>query len=435
MEPVLSILREVRDPRAFNARHKLPAILFIALAATLCGQRSCVHIADFGAVNEAELAEIVDLPHGAPSHDCFSRLFRLLDPGELAKTLARFVGAIRQGLGLGAPSGVVAVDGKSLRKAYERGRACAPPLMVGVWDAETRVSIAAARAPGGNEVAATLALLRTLVLKGCMVTADALHCHPQMAEGVLASGADYALGLKGNHGPLHAAAVSAFEQADATGFLPFHETVDEAHDRTEWPCASVLPVPADAPAFPGLAAIGRIEAERVCGGKVEQTVRYVALSTVLSPHRLLQVVRARVHVRAIMLHAIGGGYLELLELLDDRDVVGRAGALDRAQQLARAHVAIVGNVSGNRDRRVLPPRLITAHEIVDAGKLEPVRMTLVRRAQLAQRDHIFQWRESGKGNAGRVHRLLFLGSQSRDLPMISPIQTAYRRKPSYPRRA
>jgi predicted transposase YbfD/YdcC len=292
MEPVLSILREVRDPRAFNARHKLPAILFIALAATLCGQRTCVHIADFGAVNEAELAEIVDLPHGAPSHDCFSRLFRLLDPAELAKTLARFVGEIRQGLGLGAPSGVVAVDGKSLRKAYERGRACAPPLMVGVWDAETRVSIAAARAPGGNEVAATLALLRTLVLKGCMVTADALHCHPQMAEGVLASGADYALGLKGNHGPLHAAAVSAFEQADAKGFLPFHETVDEAHDRTEWRCASVLPVPVDAPAFPGLAAIGRIEAERVCGDKVEQTVRYMVLSTVLSPQRLLQVVRA-----------------------------------------------------------------------------------------------------------------------------------------------
>jgi predicted transposase YbfD/YdcC len=292
MQLALSILREVRDPRALNARHELPAILFIALAATLCGQRSCVEIADFGAVNETELAEIVDLPHGAPSHDCFSRLLRRLDPDELAKTLARFVGAIRDGLGVGAPHGVVAVDGKSLRKAYQRGRAYAPPLMVSVWDAETRVSIAAARAPGGSEVAATLALLKTLVLKGCIVTGDALHCHPQMAEGVLASGADYALGLKGNHGPLHAAAVSAFEQADAKGFLPFHESLDEAHERTEWRCASVLSVPADAPAFPGLAAVGRIEAERVCGGKTEQSVRYVALSRALSPQRLLQVVRA-----------------------------------------------------------------------------------------------------------------------------------------------
>src|SRR3954471_685338 len=94
MQPVLSILREVRDPRAPNARHELSAILFIALAATLGGQHGSVHIADFGAVNEAELAEIVELLHGAPSHDCFSRVFRLLDPTELAKALASFVGAV-----------------------------------------------------------------------------------------------------------------------------------------------------------------------------------------------------------------------------------------------------------------------------------------------------------------------------------------------------
>src|SRR3954466_8918655 len=134
MQPVLSILREVRDPRAPNARHELSAILFIALAATLCAQKSCVHIADSGA---GKAAEVVELRHGAPSHDCFSRVFRLLVPAELAKALASFVGAIRDGLDLGAPRGVVAVDGKSLRKAYERGRACAPPLMVSVWDAET----------------------------------------------------------------------------------------------------------------------------------------------------------------------------------------------------------------------------------------------------------------------------------------------------------
>ena len=95
MQPVLSILREVRDPRAPNARHELSAILFIALAATLCGQQSCVYIADFGAVNEAELAEIVELLHGAPSHDCFSRVFRLLDPTELAKAIGSFVGSRR----------------------------------------------------------------------------------------------------------------------------------------------------------------------------------------------------------------------------------------------------------------------------------------------------------------------------------------------------
>ena len=55
---------------------------------------------------------------------------------------------------------------KRLRRGYERGRACMPPLMVSVWDAETRLSLATRHAPGGNEVAATLAALKSLVLKG-----------------------------------------------------------------------------------------------------------------------------------------------------------------------------------------------------------------------------------------------------------------------------
>jgi DDE family transposase len=188
MQSLLSIFREVRDPRDFNARHELPVILFIALAATLCGAKSCVAIADFAATYVGLLKEIVDLPHGAPSHDCFSRVFRLLDPEETLQALTRFVAALREGLGLGPANGVVAIDGKRMRRGYERGRACMPPLMVSVWDADTRLSLSARHAPGGNEVAATLAALKSLVLKGCIVTADALHCHPAMAAEVRKTG-------------------------------------------------------------------------------------------------------------------------------------------------------------------------------------------------------------------------------------------------------
>jgi hypothetical protein len=103
------------------------------------------------------------------SHDSFSRRFRLLDPEEMATAFTGFVGALRQGLGLDPAKGVVAVDGKRLRRSYERGRACMPPLMISVWDAETRLSLATRHAPGGNDVAATLAALKSLVLKGCII--------------------------------------------------------------------------------------------------------------------------------------------------------------------------------------------------------------------------------------------------------------------------
>ena len=292
METLISIFREVRDPRDFNAQHNLAAILFIALAATLCGAKSCVDIADFAAAHEDEFAGIVDLRHGTPSHDSFSRLFRLLDPKEMAEVFARFVKALRKGLGLDPVKGVVAVDGKRLRRGYERGRAFMPPLMVSVWDAETRLSLAAQHAPGGDEVAATLAALKSLVLKGCTVTGDALHCHPRMATEVRERGAHYAFKLKANHGPLFACAQQAFAAADANGKLTVYEQSDSGHDRHERRRASVVARPADAPAFPNLAAIGRIETERNASGKLARTVHYVVLSKRLSPQRMLEVMRA-----------------------------------------------------------------------------------------------------------------------------------------------
>src|SRR5262249_24196988 len=156
----------------------------------------------------------------------------------------------------------VAIDGKSLRGGYERGRAYMPPLMLSVWDAETRLSIAALRADGGDAIGATLEVLGGLVLKGCIVTADALHCHPRMSEAGRAARAPYALGLKGNHGPLYAAAVAAFAKADAGERLAFHERSERGHDRSERRRVSVIASPPDAPSFPGLAALARIQAER-----------------------------------------------------------------------------------------------------------------------------------------------------------------------------
>lgn len=298
MRSVITILREVRDPRDYTVRHDLGAMLFVALVATLCGCRSCVDIADFAAANLEDLGEFVDLPHGAPSHDSFSRVFRLLDPAELEQALRRFAAALRESLGLGpAAEGVVAIDGKRLRRGYERGRACLPPLLVSVWDTETRLSLAAGAAPPGadpgNEVAATLAALKGLDLKRCTVTADALHCHPAMAAALVERGADYALKLKANNAPLFNCAVAAFAKAEAGGHPPFAESSDHGHDREEWRCASVVPKPADAPNLPGLAAFGRIESERrTANGTAKRRIHYVALSRLLTPQHLAEMVRS-----------------------------------------------------------------------------------------------------------------------------------------------
>jgi predicted transposase YbfD/YdcC len=292
METLLTILREVRDPRDINARHDCASMLFIALIAMLCGAKTCVDIADFAAAYEEELAQIVDLPHGAPSHDSFSRLFRLLDPEELERIFARFAKVLREGLGLPASKGVVAIDGKRLRRGYERGKAHMPPLMISVWDAETRLSLAARASSDGNEVKTTLEVLKSLDLKGCTVTADALHCHPAMAKAVRAAGAHYALKLKGNNGPLYACAAKAFEKADEAGKGASYEISGQGHGRSERRRVTTVAAPKDAPHLPGLVQFARMESERrKADGKSETAVYYVALSKRMPPRRVLETIR------------------------------------------------------------------------------------------------------------------------------------------------
>ena len=211
----------------------------------------------------------------------------------LARAFAAFMGALRQELGLGPARGVVAVDAKSLRRGYEKGRAHMPPLMVSVWDTQTRLAIAQGRAPGNGEVKATLALLKGLVLKGCTVTADALHGHAEMARAVRAAKAHYCLGLKGNRGPLFAAVAASF--ASAGEDAPFHETTEAGHGRQERRRASVLPAKALAAGarLPGPRRRGRIDASRVLpDGRTTGATRYLLLSRAVSPRKLLDTVRA-----------------------------------------------------------------------------------------------------------------------------------------------
>ena len=292
MVDVLTIFREVCDPRDVNARHDLPDILFVALASVLCGGKDCVDMSEFAEDRLEELREIVPLKHGAPSHDTFSRVFRLLDPGELNRAFGLCLEAIRREFRVPAPKGVVAIDAKSLRRGYDKGRAFMPPLMVSAFDSQTRLSIAQARAAHGGEVKATLELLKGLVLKGCTVTADALHCHAAMTRAVRQAKAHYALGLKGNQSALLADAEAAFAAAGED--VPCWESREIRHGRQERRSAAILPAGGLArdPGFTDLAAIGRIEAERTIDGRVTTAVRYVVLSKQLHPRKLLEVTRA-----------------------------------------------------------------------------------------------------------------------------------------------
>jgi predicted transposase YbfD/YdcC len=281
------------DPRAANARHELWEILFIALAAVLCGAKSCCEFALFGRSKEAFLRELLALEHGIPSHDTFSRVFRLLDPQAFEEAFRSFMAAFAQANGI-TLTGVVSIDGKALRGAYERGKSATPLHMVNVFAAEARMVLAARQAPGRNEAKGALEVLGMLALEGSLVTADALHCNRPFAATVRKLGGDFVLALKKNQGKLFDAVVRRFARGGPRSVAKHLES--STHDRHEWRRATVIRDTSAAAAnrFPGVVALARITSRRrpQRGRAQKMVVRYFLLSSYMSAKRLLQTVRS-----------------------------------------------------------------------------------------------------------------------------------------------
>lgn len=89
--------------------------MMLALLAMVSGAETCVGMALFGRSKEALLRRVLRLPGGIPSHDTFSRTFRLLDRAVLEACFARYVAAFAERI-----EGVVAVDGKTARWSFDR---------------------------------------------------------------------------------------------------------------------------------------------------------------------------------------------------------------------------------------------------------------------------------------------------------------------------
>jgi predicted transposase YbfD/YdcC len=287
------IFRRVPDPRADNARHDLVEVLVIALAAMLCGADTCSDMAEFGQAKEGLLRLFLRLEHGIPSHDTFSRVFRLLKPEAFEAAFRRFMAAFAKANQLKF-SGVVAIDGKALRGAFARGQRATPLHMVNVWAVEARMALAQQKAPGRNEIAGALEVLDLLSLDGCIVTADALHCHRKMATKVLERGADYVLAIKANRGPLFTAVLGQFTRSGKRTVAGQLEP--SSHGRRESRQATVMRNTSLAAVhgFPGVVAIGRITSRRRLHGNPAQppVVRHYLLSKYMSAKRLLQVTRS-----------------------------------------------------------------------------------------------------------------------------------------------
>lgn len=280
-QPLASItefIDQIPDPRVVRSKlHSLSDIILLTLIGVVAGADNWVHIELFGKANEDWLRNFLRLPNGIPSHDTLGRVFRLLDPMELNVRLAEWLEALR---GV-ADDEHIAIDGKTLRRTFEKAEGRTALHVVNAWASESRLCIGMVPVEEGeNEIVAIPRLLGLLDLKGRTVTIDAIGCQRELAKAIVDGEGDYLLRVKGNQPNLVNEMTEFFLNSESEGFKDaewhsFQET-DGDHGRIEvrrtW-TTEHLDWFEDKEAWAGLRTLVVQRATRAVGDRESNTVR------------------------------------------------------------------------------------------------------------------------------------------------------------------
>ena len=185
--------------------------------------------------------------------------------------------------------GVIAVDGKTLRRSHDRAKGKKALHLVSAWASENRMVLAQlATEEKSNEITAIPALLRQLALAGCIVTIDAMGTQTQIASQMLEQEGDYALALQENQGTMYEGVSETFALAlqdhSAQVQHESHRTVEKGHGRLEireyWTITEpeILAFLDAERRWQGLQGIGMVQAERRIGQEITRETRYYLLS-------------------------------------------------------------------------------------------------------------------------------------------------------------
>jgi predicted transposase YbfD/YdcC len=286
---------EVTDPRRGEPVYPLHHILFIAICAVICGADDFVAIAKFGRTKKDWFAKYLDLSAGTPSHDRFNAIFALLRPEEFEKCLLHWITSLQDI----SDSQIVAIDGKTLRRSYDKASSKSAIHMVSAWATASHISLGQVVVDAkSNEITAIPKLLELIEISGALVTIDAMGCQSEIAAKIVEAEADYCLAVKGNQPTLHNGIIEFFEDHFEDDFARHpvrrFETNEKAHSREDQRNYLICPVPEslpDAARWKNFKAIGVAINNTMRDGVMVLAVRYYILSCYISGKRFAEAVR------------------------------------------------------------------------------------------------------------------------------------------------
>src|SRR5271167_1549562 len=229
----LSHFKDLRDPRQQGkVSYPLDEILLLCLLAVLAGAEAFTEIALFGVKKLEFLRRFRPFKDGTPAHDHLGDILAVLDAEQFQRCFVAWVAALT-----GAPEGVIAIDGKTVRRSHRKKSGKTAIHMVSAFAARQRLVLGQVKvAEKSNEIIAIPKLLDMLAIEGAIITIDAMGCQRDIAQKIIDKKADYVLALKGNQGTLR-------------------DDVEWLQERHDWP---------------GLKAVVIVDSSRQISGKIEQ---------------------------------------------------------------------------------------------------------------------------------------------------------------------
>ena len=198
--------------RAEGKRYPLASLLLIAIAAMLAGRRDQLGIVRWGRKLSAETLAAIGIERSrVPAPSVWCELFRDLNIVALEQALGVWVRGDK-------PAGHVAIDGKRLRgsaTATSPGAHLLAAFSTGLEGVIGQLRVD----PEMNEITAALEMLKTLPLKGTIVTGDAIFTQKAICRAIVDGGGDYFFTVKGNQPALKADIEQAFRPFPPLGAL------------------------------------------------------------------------------------------------------------------------------------------------------------------------------------------------------------------------
>jgi predicted transposase YbfD/YdcC len=289
---LLLFARRLPDHRMERKKlHLAEDIVYMTLAAVICGADTWEDIAEFGRSKKDFLEEVLSLKNGIPSPDTFNRFFAGLAPGEFEKEFMSWVKGICK-----ENKGVVSFDGKTVRGSRKKGNKSAIHMVSAFAQSNNLVLGQIKTAEKSNEITAIPELINLLDIEGCTVTIDAMGCQTKIAHSIIEHKADYALAVKENQKELYANIQDTFRFVAQEKQASF-EDVDAGHGRVETRKCTVtsdLSHISRADDWEKIQTLVRIESERYIKATAvtQRETRYYISSLAPDPNYLEKVIRS-----------------------------------------------------------------------------------------------------------------------------------------------